>query len=247
MEPRVRATLPRDGTITLVLGRPGMGKTTLFGRLVARDVLRDGRRAVLLDYTGDTLARVVGESASKGAGVPRDWCRKAHDAAGVWAAFDGRADSIFAPQPRAMVVSMQLRAGQDPKHLAAEFLAVMDAERARGLVFVCDQAEQLFPNKAAEGAGMRALAWTRNRQQTLYAASHRAAILSTLLRSNATHALIYCLRSARDIAALSDFGEPEEFAAATQLPQFVYLHAPGTRPPGAPLRRLHTLADPLPV
>lgn len=225
---RQRASPLEDGAIVLLLGMPGQGKSTLMGRAIARDVVTHGRRAVLLDPTGELLERVQGKSAAVGKEcVPAAQCRTVHSAAEARDAFAGIArglGALFDGRPPPRVVALRARRPEDEDLVAADFLAMMDSDAAKGWVFGADQAESLFPNTQQRGAPRRALAYCRNRKQTLYLAVHRPTILSTLARSNAKEVAVFRLRAEEDVRLCASFGCAAQFEHAAALVKYSFIH-----------------------
>lgn len=242
---RQRATLPKDGTIVFVAGAPGQGKTTLLARAACHHARAEFRRVVLLDYTGDLLTRMTKESAAADR-VPAEWCGVAHSAAKARELLAGSSSVWSFTEPR-RVVSLQCKAKQDPNDLADEFVALMDDKGARGWVFVCDEAEEIWPNVFAQPERRRAVKFVRNRQQTLYAAVQRPQLTNTLLRANARQVVLFKLYARSSVErGTSEFGDAAPFLPALDLEKFHYLWRGEDFDRHTPLRTFDARTDPMP-
>lgn len=234
-----------------VCGSPGNGKTTLVARLVAREVRAEKghwRQAALFDPTGDLVDRLTGDSAAKTDAIPKDTIKVVTTAAQARAALDGGPARLFVPSVRARVVAFQARGKTSLEELAAQWLALVDHDDARGLVWVADEAQLIWPSEPPRGPKLRVLTLVRNRQQLGLATTQRPQYTATILRSNASHVCVFGGDSSRYVdPGCSEFGDPDVFAPALGLPQFSYLYRAPRRPdPLAPLPRFDARTDGLP-
>ncbi len=241
LEPPLRARYPRDGEIITVVGAPEVGKTTLIGRSLARDVIHHGRRAVVLDKTGDTGRYLVERF-----GVPQEWTRTAHTHDQVERELRPGVHNLWRG---ARVVCITRHAHVAWKAQCEAWLKAMNVSTREGWVYACDEAELVLPNRGQlRDAELDAIKLARNRRHRLYLATQRPQYLATIARSNTKHVCV--MHSDSDAVVdpgCREFGNPELFARATALPKLHYLYRPRFRPDEtAPLEMRHALEDDLP-
>jgi hypothetical protein len=208
-----RTRIPRDGDLIAVPGAPGMGKTTTICRGLMRDVVQCGRRALLLDTTGDMVAYLTRGSAAGGPTMPEAWIQRATNTAEVFRA----------PETK-RVVALTVVGKVDIEDLAETFLNVMDDSRTETWVTACDEGELAWQSGQARGVALRVLKLLRNRRQRLYLAFQRPQAVATIARSNATYVLAHGGDSRAYVAGCAEFGDPSLYERVLTLPKYSYLY-----------------------
>lgn len=234
-----------DGESIVIIGGPGCGKTTLACRSIATEVKASNRLALCLDPSGDVADRLQGKSAAAES-VGREKIARVQTAEQAFASLrrPGLLSRIASP---VRVVCFTIRKSEDPQHLVDEFLKAADDERARGAILNVDEAQLVWPS-SPRGAALRVVTMVRNRRQRLFATTQRPQLVATILRSNATHACVFRVRSYEAIdPGCREFGDPDRFDRALSLPRFHYLHSEAwTDNVAAELRVLHATNDRIP-
>lgn len=215
-----------EGEIVCVVGAPGSGKSLAIADALTHDLVA-GRRVIALDLSSD-LARYLEE-------------RGVESIARVSTIDSAR--GVMASRARAVVYSLS------PKVPAArttqDWLTHAVELHQEGDVFVCDEAELVFPNGRRADGAIRLIKLARNWRIRLIVASQRPQLLDSLLRCNATHVCVFRSDSRLFVEGCQEFGDPALFAPSLSLPRHHYLYRPRFAPPG-PLRVIDALEEPAP-
>jgi hypothetical protein len=237
-------------------GAPGWGKSTIVARAVARDLLENGRRAVIHDPTGSIVRYCIERF-----GVPREWCVRVATAKAArehyrWGWFK----RLWTGLSGARLISMGRVNGKgNVRCLAHQFIEVAH-DAKEGWVYGTDEAEMAFsprelPEKCKhcnlemlEDKRTEVIKYARNNRVRLYAAGQRPQHTMTLLRSNAAMACVFHADSRAFVEqGCSEFGDPSLFEEAYSLECFEYLFRAKERPDElAPFPLYHALEDPIP-
>lgn len=240
-----RPRIARDGYRVFACGESGSGKSTLAYRSVIRDVVRDGRIALVYDADGSSSDALTNGCAWRQ--------RLARDlVAEVRSVSDAR-DALkrsgvfgwFRRSPIRVLVVPALKFSS-PRDARALWLELADSDsRARGWALLADEADEIFPLSLPQtGPTQRVLRAVRNRSQVLYATSNYPQSTAPRLRQLAQHACVFRGATARYVKACEWFGESQWFEDALSLKQFEFLYRRSGE--GAPLPTLHALGSKLP-
>lgn len=214
--------VPRDGDRISIFGAPGMGKTTILGKSLTRDVMHDGRLAYVYDPTGDLLKYLVHGSTSKDV-IDPDLVRQVR---GVDEALElgTTRKGLFAGMRKYRVFVHVARKGM--KDGGAQFRSAVNDDRTSGWVLVADEAELVYKNEGIDrDDALEGLKLVRNRRQRLYLAGQRPQWLSPLARSNTTHVCLFKADSTEFVeGGCREWGDVDDFRIVKELERFEYLY-----------------------
>lgn len=189
----------RDGRITLVVGFPGAGKTTLaLHRIRAARALR--RKCVVYDPTGD-IRKAVPE------------LRPIETAAQLRAEFG----ITFGTSPGFACL------GNGAERVIP---SVAGEPWFRDSIVIVDEAEFVFPSSGLFVDARAYLHLNRNRGLETWVVSKRPQDMHPLVRQSAGHVCAFRLNSLSAIEALGDCHAEERFRECLELSQFEYLYRP---------------------
>lgn len=235
--------IPRDGDRVLCLGQSGSGKSTIAARSLVRDVIDDGRKALIFDPTEDVATYLTrGGAASKP--IASELVAFVRSRGEAREALGG---GTLAQWFRRSPVRVLVLSGKRMKLAAAAALwcsLALDRERD-GWVLFADEANLIFPlSLSMKHDAFQLLTLVRNRRQRLYGTCNYPATLAPQLRANAEHACVFSLTNTHQVEACEWFGSAEWFEGALELEKFHYLYrGRGAR---APLPVFSAVEDPLP-
>lgn len=234
--------VPRDGDRISIFGAPGMGKTTILGKSLARDVMDDGRLAYVFDPTGDMLRYLVHGSSVSDV-VDPDLVRQV---SGIDEALELGATrkGLFAGMRKYRVFVHVCRGAM--KAGAEQFRAALNSDRTQGWVLVADEAELVYKNEGIDREeAIAGLKLVRNRRQRLYLAGQRPQWLSPLARSNTTHVCLFKADSKEFVeGGTREWGDANDFQIVRELDKFEYVYrGPDSDPP---YDVFHAQEDPIP-
>ncbi len=240
--------LPRDGSLNVIVGAPGTGKTRFAARISNFHALREHRRVVVLDPTGDVHKWLREEHK-----VPPEEIAVVGDYAAAVARINGGPGDFYYGKS---IVCIQRKDRLDIDAMTNIWLSLANLRSghgalfagSRGFVFVADEAELAFPNHELNDDRKTAIKLARNCQQTTYLVSQYPQALSAFARSNATNVCVFKADSKLFVkSGCQPFGDVELYDAARDLKQFRYLWRPRYRDDyRAPLEEFHSVHDRIP-
>lgn len=209
-----------DGTIAAVFGVPGSGKTTLAIAFVERALT--SRPVVIYDPTRD-LRTYLDEHE-----IPWTPAHPDRLPADVLA-------SKRTGQPRAFIV-------EEPMDL----WRVAASDALRGCSVVIDEAQQAFPSAGMTKPATKYLELNRNRSIETVVIAKRPQKVSTDVRCNAQHVIVFRQQSQAALDCLADCADVRVWARTLELPQFVYLYRPPWQDDALADLDEYSTEDPLP-
>lgn len=239
----LRPRIPDDGDTIVITGTRGTGKTTLGQRSLKRDVIRDGRKALVFDAVGD-IEKYLVRGAATGDRISSRLVARVRS---IEEAADAMRSRGFLVKERSPVRVLLIQPDASFSTRAARSLFVALASIREGWVLFADEAEQLWPLSLPQGPESDLLGMIRNKRQRLYAVTNYTQALAPRLRQLAQHACVFGGDSPRYVKGCEWFGDTSLFEPALGLEQFHYLHrAPGRARMGTPLPVRHAITGKLP-
>lgn len=252
METRSRPepVLPQDGGLSIMIGSPRTGKTGLAARATNWHVLNEDRYLVVLDPTGDVRKWHVGEY-----GVPAEEYAVVQTYEECWNALEGSWRDLHYGKS---IVYFQNPDRVEVARLSSEWLRVVncrrrDSERFKkgsfGFVFLCDEAELVFPNNRLDDERMTAVKLCGNVKHTMYLTSQYPQILSAYVRGLAFNVCVF--NAGNNELFIENgcrvWGPYEMFQPAGGLRKYHYLYRPKYRiESDTELEELHSMKSRMP-
>lgn len=236
--------IPRDGDRITSVGQSGSGKTTVLVRSLVRDIVDDGRKALLFDPTGDVTKYLLAGGAANEP-LAADCVARVKSAGMAREALEGGGLSSWFARSPVRVLSLTLADVPTYDALMSLWLELALHSDRDGWVLFADEGYLLFPTTLnPKQPAMKLLGLVRNRRQRLYTTANYMVMLATQLRSNTEHATVFRLSNQRQVDACEWLGDSDWFQRARALRKFQYLY----RGPGADgdLPELNAITDALP-
>lgn len=236
--------IPRDGDRILSVGQSGSGKTSIAVRSLVRDIVDDGRKALLFDPTGDVTKYLL-KGGPANEPLAADCVRRVRSEGEAKEALSGGGIGSWFSRSPVRVLSLTLEEFDTQHDLISVWLKLARHKDRDGWVLFADEGYFIFPTTLSNKSPAQSLlTLVRNRRQRLYVTANYMVYVATQLRSNAEHATVFRLSNEEQVDACKWLGSSEWFEGARALEKFRYLY----RGPGADgdLPEYHALTDPLP-
>lgn len=240
-----RPRIARDGFRVFACGESGSGKSTLAYRSVIRDVVRDGRIALVYDADGSSADALTSGCAWRQR-LARDLVAEVRSLSDVREALKRSGVFGWFRRSPVRVLVVPVLKFDTPKQAADLWLTIADTESlSRSWALLADEADELWPvTLPQKGPSQRVLRAIRNRSQILYATCNFPQQSAPRLRQSAQHACVFRGLSEEYIDATSRFGSSKWFEGALRLERFEFIHRAAGATPPLPIR--HALTSPLP-
>lgn len=236
--------IPRDGDRITSVGQSGSGKTTVLVRSLVRDVVDEGRKALLFDPTGDVTKYLLKGGAANEP-LAAECVARVRSVGEAREQLEGGGVSAWFRRSPVRVLSLTLKECPTYDALMKLWLELALHEDRDGWVLFADEGYLLFPTTLnPKQPAMKLLGLVRNRRQRLYTTANYMVLLATQLRSNTEHACVFRLSNQRQVDACEWLGDSAWFERSRRLEKFRYLYRGPTTEGELP--ELSAITSPLP-